>query len=151
MKSPVGGNDERPGLPIEALNGLLLLPHETVAVAAQDDYMRARPVAVALLVRADRELGHVSAHLISGQRELDVASACSALRIRQQLIAWHIGYEVRLPHHAREGAVAGEIVRLAGESVGKPVVAVEDELRIAKQVDRAGGTGHPNVADGFGT
>src|SRR5207302_11027449 len=48
VKGPVGRNDECAGLPVEALDWLVALPHQAVAIAVQDDDVCAWSVAVSL-------------------------------------------------------------------------------------------------------
>src|SRR4051812_2656625 len=65
-------DDQRAGTPLVAGRLLALGPHEAVALAGQDDHVRARAVAVALLVRGRRELRDVAVHRALGHVEADV-------------------------------------------------------------------------------
>ena len=62
VEHPVGRHDHGADLPVEALRLLALVPHQREALAGKDDDVGARPVAVRLLVGADRELRDVARH-----------------------------------------------------------------------------------------
>ena len=79
--------------------------------------MRARAVAVPLLVGADRELRDVAVHRALGHVEADVAAAGTALLGGDQRQIHRVGDEVGLEQQALLLALAREIVGLAGEAV----------------------------------
>ena len=94
--------------------------------------MRARAVAVRLLVGADRHLRRVRVHRAVREDDLDVAAAGAArLPFRQRERA-EIGDEIGLPHvlaglDRHEIAFAGEIA-LAADALGKRERIVEQEI-----------------------
>src|SRR4029450_12209302 len=79
MEPLVGRDDQRADLPVVALWLLAFLPHQREALAGEDDHVRARAVAVRLLVGADRELRDVARHRAFRHIEADVATAGAAL------------------------------------------------------------------------
>src|SRR5205807_3774150 len=108
--------EERPGLPVDLGPVFLRLlgvagPHVGVALAAEEDDVVARAVAVVLLVRADRELAHVRHHRVVRELEADVLPAGAALLPFLELEAADVGDEVRLPHAPGvQGALAVEVL-----------------------------------------
>ena len=66
-------------------------------MAGHAEDVRARVVAVSLLVRADTELRDVRVHRAVSQRELDVTTASAALLPLRKLEAREIRDKVRLP------------------------------------------------------
>src|SRR5215813_6586427 len=102
--------------------------------------MRAGPVAMALLVGADRHLRGVRMERAVGEDDLDVAAAGAArLPFRQRQRA-EVGHEVRLPHmlagpDRQEVAFAGEVA-LAPDPLRKGARIVEQKPLVAEDIEQ---------------
>src|SRR5713226_6628434 len=131
VEPAVGRHDDGAGPPV-ALKTIVfpaLLPQQRVALAVEDDDVRARTMAVALLVHAGPELGDVGAHAVVGEVDLDVAATAAAVGALGQLHAVDVGYEVRLPDAEMLAAIhptfAAEIALVIGEAAAERMAVVE--------------------------
>ena len=136
-----GGTIIEPALPLVAPRLLALGPHEAVALAGQDDHVRAGAVAVALLVRGGRELRDVAVHRALGHGEADVPAAGAALLGLDQRQVDRVGDEVRVEQQALLLALGREVVRLAVEALREVVGRAEDEVDVVVEVDDRRGVG----------
>src|ERR1041385_8471736 len=144
-------HDDAPLPPVNAPHILSLGPEDRVALSAEDDDVRARAVAVTLLVSADREFGDVAAHRLAGEVELHVRAAGAALAVIPQRRGMRVGDEVGGHEEAaKDLAFAAEIiVDLGIEAVGELVVVVEDEIEIVEQVHHETAVRYGEVARGL--
>ncbi len=108
--------------------------------------MRARPVRVALLVGADRELRDVAVHRALGHVEADMAAAGAALLGADQRQVDRIGHEIGHQQQALLLALGAEIVGLAVEAVLEVVRGVEDEVDVLVEIDHRRRVGDGDVA-----
>src|SRR3989475_263675 len=162
---------ERSFLPFEELHLLLLAvlegrgadlvrPHQAETAAVEKDDGRARPVAVAALVSARRELLHVTGHGVPRHRQM-VVVILDALARGIELPLPDVGNEVYegvrvvaallglSASVARHGGKEGlrrraEVILAAVETLREDVVVVEDEIGVPEHVDekRRVGDGH---------
>ena len=139
-------DDERADLPVVALGLLAFRPHQRIALAGQDDNVGARPVRMALLVGADRELRDVPVHRALGHGEADVPAARAALLGGDQRQIDRVRHEVGLEQEAVLLILGGEIIGLAVEAVLEVVVAAEDEIEILVEIDHRRRIGDADIA-----
>src|SRR5947208_6534959 len=162
---------ERSFLPFEELHLLLLAvlegrgadlvrPHHAETAAVEKDDGRARPVAVAALVSARRELLHVTGHAVARHRQM-VVVVIDALARGIELPLPDVGNEVYegvrvvaallglsapvAGHGGKEGLRRrAEVILAAVKTLREDVVVVEDEIGVPEHVDeeRRVGNGH---------
>src|SRR3989442_6791010 len=162
---------ERSFLPFEELHLLLLAvlegrgadlvrPHQAETAAVEKDDGRARPVAVAALVSARRELLHVTGHGVPRHRQmvvviLDALAPGVELRLPDvgnevyegvRVVAALLGLSASVARHGgKEGLRRrAEVILAAVETLREDVVVVEDEIDVPEHVDekRRVGDGH---------
>src|SRR6187431_3406070 len=75
----VGWHDDAAVLPGKYLDRRAFRPHQRIAFAADNHHMRARAMAVRLLVGADRHLGDMRGHLVLGHFEAEKTAAGAAV------------------------------------------------------------------------
>ena len=145
VEHPVRRHDQRADMPVEALRLLAFMPHQREALAGQDDDVRARPVAVRLLVGADRELRDVARHA-ARHVEADVAAAGAALLGADQRQVDRVGHEIGGEQEALLLRLRREVVRLAVEAVLEVVGRVEDEIDVVIEVHHRRRIGDADIA-----
>src|SRR5262245_8377242 len=110
VEPPIGRNNDAARLPIDPLHLLAFRPQYRVALAGQDNNVRAGTVPVALLIGAHGEFGDMRAHGVFRQVELHVATALAALAVVVELERVGVGDEVGGQEEApREFALAAEV------------------------------------------
>ena len=97
--------------------------------------MRARSVAVCLLVGADRELGNMAVHRALRHIEANMSTAGAAFLGADQWQVDCIGDEIRFQQQAFLFAFIIEIIRLARKAILEIVLRIENEADVFIQVD----------------
>ena len=145
----VGRHDHGADFPWVIVRFFPVGPHQRIALARQYDDMRARPMAVALFVGADRELRDMRVHRAFGEVEADVPSAGAAFLGLDQRQVDRIGHEIGDQLEAVGFRLSGEIVGFAVEAALEIVGRVEDEFWVFVDVHSRRHVGHRDEARGF--
>src|SRR5919109_2793531 len=104
-------------------------------------------MAVSLLVRAYRELGHVAFGIVAGHLQHRVDSAGAPFLPSVQQHVRRVRDEVGLPDPSLEElALAAEVVLLARIPGAEHVIAIEYEFAVPKQAHHGRRVGHGDVA-----
>src|SRR5262249_35304392 len=135
-KPPIGRNNDAARLPINPLHLLAFRPQYRVALAGQDNNVRAGTVPVAFLIGPHREFGDMRAHGVFRQVELHVAPALAALDVVVEPERWGIGLRVGVnEYRPGEAALTAEVALSSRfEAVKKSVVAVKNIIEVVKKV-----------------
>src|SRR5205809_6446645 len=167
---------ERSFLPFEELHLLLLAvlegrgadlvrPHHAEAAAVEKDDGRARPVAVAALVSARRELLHVTGHAVARHRQMVVVildALASGIEVPLpdvgnevyegvRVVAALLGLSAAVARHGGEELLRrrAEVILTAVEALREDVVVVEDEVGVPEHVDEERRVGDGDEAHGI--
>src|ERR1044071_7359633 len=133
MKPTFRRYDDRPRLPIDARHLFSFRPEKRVALAGENENMRAGTMPVRLLVNSYRKAGHVRAHHafrhLEKNRRVPFASFRPGNRLDVDRIRDKISFDDTI---TVQFAAAREITVLAFESIGECIGIVDDEIFTVK-------------------
>src|SRR5262249_261988 len=140
MKLLIRGREDHPVLPVDAHKiPIALIPHERKSASADAHDMITGAVAMRLLVRAGRHLGHVRVHRTIGQQKYQAAAAGTTVGEIGKLDPLEIRDEVRFPGVV---SLADEIqhpfsseVLLFSEPIFEVEAIIEDESFVVEKIE----------------
>src|SRR5882724_3146163 len=145
--------DHRAELPValDHVGAVFLGPDQRVTAGAAEQYqMRARAMAVGLLVRANRKLGDVTLGVVVGhlQHRVDTAGAPLLPSIEQHVR--RVGDKVGLPYPpVVELAITVEVIFFTRITAAKPEIAIENKFAVPEQAHHRRRVGHCNITGGL--
>src|SRR3990172_7899896 len=135
VKPAVRRDDDASRVPIELLFLTAFEPEQGIAVAAENDHVGARSVAVRVLVSAGGKLRDVSAHGVIGDLEHDGGATRAPLFPLDELEVVDVRDKVGVPNPAWVClAFTGKVIVLSAVAVGEDELVVEDEIVVVEQV-----------------
>src|SRR5262245_52123714 len=108
MKPLIGRHYHAAWFPVDADHFAVVGPEQGIALTAEDDDVRTRPMAMGFFVAADREFRDMRAHDVAGQFEIHVSATAAALFPIIQLDFTNVGHEVDFQFAAPEFSFAAE-------------------------------------------